>query len=81
MNVLGVLFDSRLQWGDQIAHAIKKSNTVLHCVKQIKYYFNQNELLQILTSTYYSVKYYNSEIWNIPTLRANAKQKTVIGIC
>ena len=30
MNVLGVLFDSKLQWCDHIAQTIKKSNSALH---------------------------------------------------
>ena len=75
MNVLGVLFDSRLQWHDQIALTIKKSNAALHGLKQIRYFFNPNELLTLITSNYYSILYYNSEIWNIPTLHIDAKQK------
>ena len=67
MNVLGVHFDLRLQWGDQIPQTIKKSNSALYCIKQIKYYFNPNELLQIIMSNLYSMLYYNLEIWNIPT--------------
>ena len=47
----------------------------MHCIRQIKYYFNPNELLQIITSNVYSIMYYNSEIWNIPTLHCEAKQK------
>ena len=39
MNVLGVIFDSKLQWNDHIAHTIKKSNSALHCIKLIKNYF------------------------------------------
>ena len=29
----------------------------------------------LITSNFYSVLYYNSEIWNIPTLNVDAKQK------
>ena len=75
MNVLGVTFDSRLNWNDHVAQTIKKTNSALHCIRQIKYYFNPNELLQIITSNVYSIMYYNSEIWNIPTLHCEAKQK------
>ena len=75
MNVLGVTFDSRLNWNDHVAQTIKKTNSALHCIRQIKYYFNPNELLQIITSNVYSIMYYNSEIWNIPTLHHEAKQK------
>ena len=75
MNVLGVTFDSRLNWNEQIARTVNKTNTALHCIRQIKYYFTPDELLQIITSNVYSILYYNSEIWNIPTLNYEAKQK------
>ena len=67
MNVLGVIFDSRLNWNEQIARTVNKTNSAIHCISQIKYYFTPVELLQIITSNVYSVLYYNSEIWNIPT--------------
>ena len=75
MNVLGVIFDSKLQWNDHIAHTIKKSNSALHCIKLIKNYFNVRELHLIITSNFYLVLYYNSEIWNIPSLGFKLKQK------
>ena len=50
INVLGVIFDSRLQWNAYVAQTIKKTASVLHCIRQIKYYFTPSELLQIITS-------------------------------
>ena len=38
-------------------------------------YFNSEELKGLLTSNYYSVLYYNSEIWHLPTLGPQHKQK------
>ena len=75
MNVLGVIFDSKLNWNDHIARAINKANSALHCIKLIKYYFNSEELTQLITSNFYSVLYYNSEIWNIPTLCPALQQR------
>ena len=75
MNVLGVDFDSRLQWNEHVARIIKKTESALHCIRQIKYFFTPSELLQIITSNVYSILYYNSEIWNIPTLHRETKQK------
>ena len=69
MNVLGVIFDSKLNWNDQVATVIKKTNSALNCIKQIKFYFNSDELRQVIRLNIYSVLYYNSEIWNIPTLQ------------
>ena len=75
MNVLGVDFDSRLQWNEHVARIIKKTESALHCIRQIKYFFTPSELLQIITSNVYSILYYNSEIWNLPTLHRETKQK------
>ena len=75
INVLGILFDSKLQWNDQVAHAINKSNLALHCIRLIKYHFTPEELKQIITSNFYSILYYNSEIWNKPELKCDLKKR------
>ena len=75
INVLGVIFDQKLQWTDQIAHCIAKSNRSLVAIKMIKKYFNTSELLMFVTSNFYSILFYNSEIWHLPTLKHNLKQK------
>ena len=36
MNVLGVIFDSKLNWNEHIANCIKKSNKALHAIRLIK---------------------------------------------
>ena len=74
MNVLGVVFDSKLQWSAQVANAILKANRSLCAIKQIKRYFKKDELRTLLTANFYSILYYNSEIWQIPTLNPNSKQ-------
>ena len=58
MSVLGVIFDSKLNWNDHIAKAINKANSALHCIRLIKYYFTPEELTQIITSNFYSILYY-----------------------
>ena len=58
MNVLGVIFDSKLQWTQHIAKAISKSNSALHAIRLISKYFTTRELLDLLTSNYYSILYY-----------------------
>ena len=75
MNVLGVQFDSKLSWCDQVNKSINKSKKTLHAINIIKKYFNPDELLGLLTSNFYSVLYYNSEIWNLPTLSSQLKKK------
>ena len=54
--------------------AITKSRKALHAISLIKRYFNKNELLLLVTSNYYSILYYNSEIWHIPSLSVNSKK-------
>ena len=75
MNVLGVIFDSKMQWSNQVAHAIKRSTKALNAIKLIKKIFNQQELLSLVTSNFYSILNYNSEIWQLPSLKVTLKQK------
>ena len=75
MNVLGVIFDSKLQWVDHIKHALNRSTKALNAIRLIRNFFNQKELLALITLNFYSILYYNSEIWHIPTLKSTLKQK------
>ena len=75
MNVLGVVFDSKLQWHAQVQNAITKSKKALHAIILIKKYFRKDQLLNIITACYYSILYYNSEIWHLPHLSPILKQK------
>jgi hypothetical protein len=87
MNVLGVSFDSKLNWQTQIEQTIAKSKKALQALWIIKRYFNKIELLQLITSNYYSILYYNSEIWQIPSNCYNSKRNlfsasaTALKIC
>jgi hypothetical protein len=74
MNVLGVLFDSKLTWANHVSKQINKANKALHAIKLIKKYFNPSEILTLPTSNFYSVLYYNSEVWHLPTLKPQIKQ-------
>ena len=75
MNVLGVEFDSKLQWSNHIAKAISKSRRALHAIRLIRNYFTQTELKNLITSNFYSILYYNCEVWLIPSLKASLKQQ------
>ena len=75
INVLGVIFDSKLQWADHIAHAITKSYSALNAIRIIKKFFTRTELFELITSNFYSLLYYNSEIWHLPSLKSTLKQK------
>ena len=73
INVLGVIFDSKLKCGAQVSSAITKASRALNAISLIKTYFTTGELLQLITSNFYSILYYNSEIWHIPTLNQSLK--------
>ena len=53
----------------------KKSFVALNAIRLIRKYFTQKELIQLLTSNFYSILFYNSEIWHLPSLKATLKQK------
>ena len=75
MNVLGITFDSRLQWSFQVSNTIKKANATLNAIKLIRRYFTTKELLALLTSNFYSILYYNSEVWHTESMKATLKQQ------
>ena len=68
INVLGVLFDSKIQCSLQVAQAVNKSKRALHAIKLVSKYLTKIEIKQILTSNFYSVLYYNCEVWMMQTL-------------
>ena len=74
MNVLGVTFDSKLNWSIQTANAISKANKSLYAIKMISKFLNFNEIKSLLISNFYSTLYYNSEIWLSHLLDQNSKQ-------
>ena len=74
MNVLGVIFDSKLNWNAQVSNAIMKANRSLYAIKLLTKYFNSPEIKMLLNSYFYSTLYYNSQIWLSNNLDQNSKQ-------
>ena len=75
INILGVIFDSKLQWSEHIAHAIKKATCALNAIRLIRKFVTISELLQLVISNFYSILFYNSEIWHLPSIKMSLKQK------
>ena len=73
INILGVLFDCKLQWGHHVNQVIHKANKALNAIKLIRKFFKTSELVSIVTSNFYSILFYNSEIWHLPNLNVNLK--------
>ena len=62
MNTLGVVFDSKLNWAKHVAIQTSKANSELHAIKLLQKYFNQDEILSLLTLKMYSILFYNSKV-------------------
>ena len=75
INVLGVLFDSKLNWSSQVAQTIRKAKGATHAIKLIWKYFSKTELKQLITSNFYSILFYNCEIWLQPGLNTILKRQ------
>ena len=74
MNVLGVIFDSKLNWNAHVANAICKAKKSLYALRMLRKFFNDQEMRLLLDSNFYSVLYYNSVLWLTPGLSAVLKQ-------
>jgi hypothetical protein len=55
MNVLGVLFDSKLNWSEEVAKAVINFYKSINAIKNIRKYFTTSKLLKLITSNYYYV--------------------------
>ena len=75
INVLGVTFDSKLNWQTHVDNTIKKCNKTLHAINLTRDYFSQDEKLHIINAFLYSKLYYCSTVWLTPTLNQNYVQK------
>ena len=74
MNVLGVIFDSKLNWNAHIANAISKAKKAFFALRLFNKFFNTTDMRALLDSNFYSILYYNSVIWLTPKITAVMKQ-------
>ena len=73
INILGVIFDSKLTWANHVAKQSNKANSALHAIKLIRKFFTKEEILQLATANFYSILFYNSKVWHIPNLKPELK--------
>ena len=89
MNVLGVHFDSKLNWSTHIASCISKAKKKLFALKLLKFFFSPEQMGVLLDFQFYSVLYYNAVIWltsditsslrhNLMSISANALRSCVM---
>ena len=57
-----------------VSNTICKAKKTLFGLKMLKKFFNFNEMRTLLDSYFYSILYYNSEIWLTPELSSTMKQ-------
>jgi hypothetical protein len=65
LNVLGVVFNSKMQSTFHAAKTIMKVNKALNEIKLIQRFFKPEELPR---SNFSSILYYKREIWHLSTL-------------
>jgi hypothetical protein len=78
INVLGVIFDSKLRWANHVIIASKKANRSLNAIRFMHKFFNCNELLALTTTNFYSILFYNSEVWLSMYLNDIVKHKLFV---
>ena len=44
MNVLGVIFESKLNWAKHVASQTNKANSAVHAIQLIRKYFTQSKI-------------------------------------
>ena len=74
INVLGVLFDSKLNWNSQASQSIAKAKKSLYALRLLKRNFNNQEMRALLDANFFSILYYNSVVWLTPNLCPEMKQ-------
>ena len=75
MSVLGVMFDAKMEWAQQIEKATRKARSALQGLRLLSKFFTTTEKLTLLTTFFYSRLYYGSQIWHLPSLKCGLKKQ------
>ena len=54
---------------------VKRSMNALNAIRIIRNFFTKQEPLGLVTSKFYLILYYYSEIWHLPTLKLYKREK------
>jgi len=74
VRVLGCWFDSGLTWNKNVQMVVNSCQRLKPALRCLKKKTTMQELLQVITSHYYSRLYYASEVW-FPCLKNQLKRK------
>ena len=69
------MFDTKLNWKAQVQKTILKASKALNGIKLVRRYFTEKETLMLLTSNFYSILYYNSDVWLMHSLNQQCKKQ------
>ena len=75
IKILGLIFDSKLNWYNQTVSAIEKANKAKQALRIILRYFSTDEMIQLATALFYSRLYYGAKVWLTSALSAPLKKK------
>jgi len=75
MKVLGVQFDSRMKWSNQIDQALIKGRRLCSGLKFIRQKLTRYQFLKVMTCQFYSSVYYGCETWLNNTTSFNDLRK------
>jgi len=75
INVLGLTFDSKMNWSFQVNQSILKAKKSLHALRLLAKYFKREKLITLSTSYFYQRLYYGSQVWLTHKLDSKLKHK------
>jgi hypothetical protein len=77
MNVLGVQFDTKLNWLNQANNCMKNERVAFHALRLIKGYPTLPALKQLITLNFYSILCYKTPFYKISTCCLSSINKTL----
>jgi len=63
MKVLGVMFDNRLKWNQQVDNALLKGRKLCSGLSFIRNKLTKEQFIKVMTCQFYSTVYYGCEVW------------------
>jgi len=75
MKILGVNVDQKLTWYSQVEKSISDAKKAARGLAMVRRFFNDSELITLITSLIYSRLYYAAQVWLLPTLHSKLYQK------
>ena len=63
MNVLGLIFDHKLQWGAQVEKILREANSRTQAIRHIQQHLTRKECLAVAHGLFFSKFYYCSGVW------------------